>query len=280
MNLAGLKNIIALCTALLLPSIVLAETVGRADASRVASMFFNIAFDKEESTLKPVYDGRQLTTSRLFPPFYVFNHADNGFVIVSAENKAFPILGYSLEGKFNPGVIGPGLARKLRGLAREIEELRHDSRVPERAVSAWGDMKAYISGILTSAAGNGFRRLPEEREMWLIRDRASEFESFNIESEGMKNLLDADVAKTEGMKPPLVPEAPDVVSMGGGHFRITVPENILLVRVYNLQGGLVDRCTFKNTNSGVINLDGLPNGFYMAVVTIGSGKSYGIKLYK
>lgn len=59
------------------------------------------------------------------PAYYIFNQENNtGFIIVSAEDAASPILGYSFEKTFNAENIAPPLATFLSGYARQIKALR------------------------------------------------------------------------------------------------------------------------------------------------------------
>ena len=74
-----------------------AETVSQRQAKHIAQQFFNAAYGRVMGEPKLVYNGRRLTTNSLFPPFYVYNLQAGGFVVISAENKAFPILGYDLN---------------------------------------------------------------------------------------------------------------------------------------------------------------------------------------
>ena len=81
---------------------VQAETVSQKEASRLAETFFNAAAGQVMGKPKLVYNGKNLTTNRLFSPFYVYNHPKGGFVIIAADNKALPVLGYSLKETFSP----------------------------------------------------------------------------------------------------------------------------------------------------------------------------------
>lgn len=61
------------------------------------------------------------------PTLYVYN-LDNGFVIISADDAAEPVVGYSDEGRFNPDQIPCNMRSFLNGYAREIGVLReHDA---------------------------------------------------------------------------------------------------------------------------------------------------------
>lgn len=127
-----------------------AETVSRKQALDYAQRFFNLAHHSAMAPPKQVYDGRRLTTNRLFAPFYVFNHPAGGFVIISAENKALPILGYSLKDTFNPDGLGAAEEALLRNYAIDIEQIRYDSRVPIEAIEAWRDYDGYVERMLNA----------------------------------------------------------------------------------------------------------------------------------
>lgn len=127
-----------------------AETVSQKQAAQIARTFFNAANKRVQAPPKMAWNGRRLTTDRLFSPFYVYNNPAGGFVIISAENKAFPILGYSLTDRFDPNDIGMRLKTLLSLYAGHIERVRYDSRVPEKAIAAWGDINGYIAGMLAT----------------------------------------------------------------------------------------------------------------------------------
>lgn len=128
-----------------------AETVSQRDAKRIAAKFFNAACGQVMAEPRFVYNGKKLTTDRLFSPFYVYNCPAGGFVIISAENKAFPILGYSLTESFDPEHIGESTTALLKLYASHIENIRYDSQVPVEAIAAWQNIPEYIYAILTAS---------------------------------------------------------------------------------------------------------------------------------
>lgn len=141
---------ISLLLLLCVASSAWAETVSQKEAKRVATLFFNSAYGQVMADPVYVYNGKRLTTDRLFSPFYVFNHPAGGFVVISAENKAFPILGFSLAERFNPDKIGEKTTDLLRMYARHIENVRYDSEVPFQAIEAWQNLPVHINEILTA----------------------------------------------------------------------------------------------------------------------------------
>ncbi|MDE5552637.1 MAG: Spi family protease inhibitor, partial [Muribaculaceae bacterium] len=111
-----------------------AETVSQKQAREYAHRFFNIHYGETVAPVDLVYNGKRLTTQRLFTPFYVYNEPRGGYVIISAENKVFPVLGYSLTEHFNPNEISEVEQALLRNYALDIEEVRYNSEVPEQAI--------------------------------------------------------------------------------------------------------------------------------------------------
>jgi hypothetical protein len=176
--------------ALLSPLSASAETVSQKQASKIAETFFNAAYGQYVSTPKLYWNGRQLTTDRLFSPFYVYNHPKGGFVIIAADNKAFPILGYSKSVNFSREKLGDDEYTLLQKYAREVEMIRYDSRTPSRAIDAWGNIAAYIANTLENPYSSPeYRALTDEdkedletidrRNGWIMFPSAVEFEIYD-----------------------------------------------------------------------------------------------------
>lgn len=127
---------------------VRAETVSQKEAANIAHLFFNQAAGRMTAKPKLVWNGKRLTTDRLFSPFYVYNSPAGGFVMISAENKAFPILAYSLKSSFDPDAISDAEKAFFADYARDIEHIRYVSDVPEQAIEAWTDIPDYIVSVL------------------------------------------------------------------------------------------------------------------------------------
>ena len=132
----------------MLPAI--GETVSQKQAQQLAHLFFNEAAGRVNAPPKLIYNGRKLTTNRLFTPFYVYNNPVGGFVIISAENKAYPILGFSLKDSFNPERLGDTELALLKTYALEIEHIRYDVQPVENTIKAWQNYPEYVSGILNA----------------------------------------------------------------------------------------------------------------------------------
>ncbi|MCM1152623.1 MAG: Spi family protease inhibitor [Muribaculum sp.] len=347
-----------------------AETVSQKAASQLAQEFFNEVHGKIMAPVKLVYNGRNLTTNRLFVPFYIYNLPAGGFVIISAENKTFPILGFSLKENFDPNHIGPKEKALLTSYARDIEMIRYDSRIPYEAIAAWTDIPHYIRSILDAKyeatdpvftmddassrlngiintglaeetasdiydpkqwqeminrelntnqsvavgliengnvyptivygrQGDYFRIELDRRNQWLMRLLPSEllsglqiadfsfpaaiplpepedttyrfYDDFAQETRAIEQSRLSDSQAT-------LLDSPIVKAIGGGHYAITLPENVRMLTIYNLGGAISSIRTFKNTNTAFADLSIEPNGFYFANLLGESGKTYGVKL--
>lgn len=352
-----------------------AETVAQKQAAHMAQLFFNEANGRVVPSPRLVWNGRNLTTNRLFIPFYVYNNPAGGFVIISAENKAFPILGYSLKDSFDPDRLGDAARALLRSYARDIEMVRYDSRVPEEAIAAWGDYPTYVSTLLKApcevtdpkfdieesgrriesairsgvaeetasdiytpkqwqeligeelrsshtvalglvdrgsvrpaivhgSKGAYFRMALDGRNQWLVRLLPTEilsgsqiadftypkpialpeeedtayrlYDDFAAETRAEHDAREAAVALDR------LPaqDGPVVEGIGGGHYAITLPENVVSMTIYNLAGNLCEIRTFKSTDTAFADLSIEPSGFYFALLRGASGRTYGVKLVR
>lgn len=284
-----------------------AETISQKEARRIARLFFNDAYGKVCDDPQYVYNGKRLTTDRLFTPFYVFNSPEGGFVIISAENKAFPILGYSLSA---PAFPKDGLTKEqtelLRNFSRDIELIRYDSRPAEEAIAAWTNIPQTIHDLLytpTLLAENYYRYRPNEESLWILRSRSVEFpyewpktdEELRLEAAAEEtpeyepfsfyydfiNEIEAErTAAERRLEEMLKPSRPVVRNLGAGHFSIESPSAIDVVDFYNAEGAPMMRRYFPSKRSVSIDITTLPKGFYIVALRSNSGESFGIKLHR
>lgn len=266
---------------------VSAETVTRAEASRYARIFFNKAFGTDDARPEFVYNGKNFTTDRLFSPFYVFNRKDGGYVIISAENKGFPVLGFGKEGKFDFGKLKPEEKERLAEFAHDIEVVRYDPRYPEKAVEAWVKYPEYVEKLL----GYGHDKLlvPSATEFEYPREQeASDSTAVDIPFPAPFAFYEEFVADTRAAEQKLLemfddilnPKEPQLTQSGGDSFQIQFPEEVVEGKIFNLQGMVMDIITVKDSDTVVVKLDREMPGFYLALFKGKSGKPYGMKLYK
>ena len=82
--------------------------------------------------------------------YYVFNIGNNrGFVIVSADDRTEPILGYSYEGSFDPENVPVNMQEWLNGYAKQIKLVKESNIVAPRMLAAEGAKKPFRHFIPT-----------------------------------------------------------------------------------------------------------------------------------
>lgn len=103
-----------------------AERVSMDKAEKVAEQHLQSQTTVSKASLKPVHTGfKQKADLRSGGEeeamYYVFNEENNGgFVIVSADDVAVPVLGYSHTGNYDPDNLPPGLVYWMGFLSSEI----------------------------------------------------------------------------------------------------------------------------------------------------------------
>lgn len=282
-----------------------AETVTTKEANRLAQTFFNAAAGEVLGRPRLVYNGRDLVDGRWFSPFYIYNSRNGGYVIIAGDNKAFPVLGYSLTENFDPEAADEVVMEKLADYAREIESIRFDGRVPEEAINAWTSIPAYLQGVLDNRDihGKSHYRLADDYALQgaRLRDSATEFpdiavavsenaedfeeteltdEPFSLYDDFVAETRAEDQRRRDMLDDIVSPSEPIVRAIGGGHFEITLPEEATQATVYNMQGAVVDMFTYRGSNVIEINLNRVPTGFYVAIAFTVNGRTYSFKLYK
>lgn len=101
-----MKKSLFLVVILLAFNSLFANPVDISRAKELGQKFVDANFDQKSSSLELVYT---VNTESGEPCFYVFSVSNHGFVIVSADDCAHPILGYSEESVFETDNIAPGL---------------------------------------------------------------------------------------------------------------------------------------------------------------------------
>ncbi len=274
-----LRHIIMLSLLLLCIPHIYAETVSWKEATKIAELFFNAHNRQIMSKPNLVFNGKEFTTDRLFSPFYVFNHPKGGFVIIAAENKAMPILGYSLNSEFDPESLDSITRRLLSEYARDIEYIRYDGRQPDEAIKAWTDLPEFIDASLNRYSTSGFQSLQCDDSVRIMRNYATEFPDIG-------NPQTDKETRAENIPTPEPPisklnfNEPKLRFIGGGHFELQLPDPVKLVRLYNLNGVLIRELTFRNTDTATFNLDSEPPGFYFVLVCDVNNRTYSYKIYK
>lgn len=128
------------------------------EAQAAAQDFFNNIAFKQTSVprVKQVLD-LNIESAKGASPYYVFNASDNkGFVIISGDDRAGKILGYSDSGCFDSTNIPPQLAAMLGSFAESLSYLKES--VPDQSWTNPTHASVQKNGVLLETAnwGQGF----------------------------------------------------------------------------------------------------------------------------
>ena len=128
------KTLFLMMTLALFVSQLIASPVGVEQARQLGLKYVQNHSAKQVAELTLAYT--EMTESGN-PAVYVFNY-DGGFVLVSADDVARPILGFSDEESFDATLVPDGFAYYLRFYARQIAFAQENNLEPEKeVVSEW-----------------------------------------------------------------------------------------------------------------------------------------------
>ena len=150
---------------LLAVSPLLADNISVERAQTVAQQFFETLEPTTRSAPSQwqlVWDGEdKYTRSINAPSFYVFNRQDGGFVIVSGDNIASPIIAYSRSGSFPTGERPANLDFWMKHYQTELNKVRE-----RNAVSAVETIDAWNSISTLAMQQNAEKKLSLETALW------------------------------------------------------------------------------------------------------------------
>jgi hypothetical protein len=118
--------------------------VPRQEAEKVAKS----AYFQNLSAVKSV-EWEQLNVDCLFDPafnseygFYVFNiNGDQGFIIISSDDKITPVLAYSFDEGFNHNNMSPAQTEFLKYFSESIEWAKaNDYEIPAKISDEWSEL--------------------------------------------------------------------------------------------------------------------------------------------
>ena len=162
MNIKKSLTALLLGTAAMISLQALAGNVSPTDARLTAKNYFNQYVAKSSGTLRaPALADMTLVHTEGsaiagINDYYAFNVAGGGFIIVSGEDRAVPVLGYSDHGRIDFNNLPAPLKDLLDGYKAEIEFLRSydgDDLVPTPASFTAGGVGRTVGPLITSTWG-------------------------------------------------------------------------------------------------------------------------------
>ena len=142
------RNLFLLLT-LMLAMVVSAGNVTPEEALQQATKFMKERVAK--GTRRAPVAASSLTVAKSVSGLYVINVGQNdGFVIVSPDDRTVPVLGYADSGTLNPDNMPDNMRSWLQGYADEIKWLNEHNYQPSAARRAPSAVKEPIAPLLTS----------------------------------------------------------------------------------------------------------------------------------
>lgn len=125
-----------------------ASPVDQSAAAKVASSFLHskaAGFSSANwqqggiADVKPIIQGQNFA--------WAVNFDKGGFVLVSADDAARPIMGYAFSGSFNPSQMPPVVAEWMQFYGRQINDLRENNILPTDEITReWDELLKGLSG--------------------------------------------------------------------------------------------------------------------------------------
>ena len=126
------KKLLFLLLALFSVGLAFAEPV---DLNRARQVAVNFLKSTEKTAQQLTADDlTDITSTTPFHEFYVFRVKDNGFILVSGDDRALPILGYSLDNQFVSEGIPAHVKWWLDNYEEQIAQLRDEDVPPTESI--------------------------------------------------------------------------------------------------------------------------------------------------
>lgn len=123
----------------MLPAVAMAEHVESARAQQAAKTFFN----NNGVNANKLTD---LSAEAGFTNLYIYN-ADKGFVVMAADDRVQPVLGYSLTGSFDPDAMPDNVRAWLQGYDDEIKYVvESNAKATPETKQQWQDLENGVRG--------------------------------------------------------------------------------------------------------------------------------------
>ena len=122
------KTVLSIFFALIALMILKAQPATQEQTQAAAFNFYKTTVNASAGSPQLVFTGNVTHDGEAC--LHIYN-IDNGFVIVSADTRVKPILGYSTEGTFDPQNVPEGIQELLDGYCQEIEAIRQHVAEPD-----------------------------------------------------------------------------------------------------------------------------------------------------
>ena len=107
------------------------------DARRVAQNLYFEQFNRHDAILYDAINitGEYVETVNTVPVYYIFNINDKGFVIVTADDANYPIIGFSFESTYSPSDQAEGFSYWMNSRKEEIAYNIQNNILPDANIT-------------------------------------------------------------------------------------------------------------------------------------------------
>ena len=159
-----MKRLIVLLPFLVFSLFVFSQEVSKEEAMHIGERFYKhkaMAFSigKSDIVVNSEYLIKSLSGKE---SIYVFNYSDGGFVLVSADRRAAPVLAYSFESEFDIDNIAPATQLWIDKYLEQYDLIvENDVVADERMVQMWDEIRD--GSLLDTKSVKGVDKLIETR---------------------------------------------------------------------------------------------------------------------
>src|SRR6056297_527107 len=121
---------------LILPLFLFAEQVSIEEAQTIATNWYEQTLGHSSAIQN--YKGETIDG---YPAYYVFNFTEGGFVVVSGNDAAYPVLGFSETGQFDFDMANPSLQKFMEDYKREIRYIVENKISNSKTIEYWQSIK-------------------------------------------------------------------------------------------------------------------------------------------
>lgn len=149
------KSLLMLLTFIFSFSILLAENVSVQEAEKIATRFYNEKYAVNYPGNKVSFQvvETHVIENENSPAIYVFNFNNNGYAVVPADDRLYPVLGFSFNTTFNPETAPSNWWYVLNDFGAQVTHVRKNNvDATDRAAAAWANLRNETSGNLSFLA--------------------------------------------------------------------------------------------------------------------------------
>jgi hypothetical protein len=139
-----IKNLLFLLTLLVFVTSAFAKKVEINEAKQVATKFYNQKYILTNPGTTAGFDITEtfVNNENNEAVTYIFNFSNGGYVVVPADDRIYPVVGFSFESKYNPETIPDNALYVINQFGKQVTYVRTtDYTAPLEVENAWNNLR-------------------------------------------------------------------------------------------------------------------------------------------